>query len=123
MARVGLSRPLWFLLLFTAASLAPPVLAHSQTMQTTPMDGAVLQEAPEQIEFQFDSAMRVISVTLTSDAGETFAVSPQGGRGASSQLIVDLPALPPADYHLEWRGLSADGHSMAGGMTFTLAND
>jgi methionine-rich copper-binding protein CopC len=123
MARVGFSRLLLFLLLFTAASLARPVLAHSQTIKSTPMDGAVLEEAPEQIELQFDSAMRVISVMLTSDAGETFAVSPQGGRDASSQLIVDVPALPPADYHLEWRGLSADGHSMAGGMTFTLAND
>lgn len=82
-------------------------------------DGAVLSEAevPDSVSIRFDHAMTLDRVILTTLAGETIALQPDGG---GMQWTAPLPALQPDEYRLDWRARGADGHVMSGGISFAV---
>lgn len=106
------------LLAFSTAALT-----HSEKRETTPVEGETLAESPAVIELAFDSPMRIISVSLTSDSGDDYSVSPEAGRAASDTLTVNPPKLPKGNYTFEWRGISDDGHTLSGQLSFTVVSD
>ncbi len=113
-------RQVAILLLVSLGFLTSAVHAHSEQRDSVPADGAQLEASPEIIEIGFDGPMRIISVTLTSNAGAEYDVEPESGRNATERLRVAPPRLPAGDYVLEWRGLAADGHAMSGALGFSV---
>ncbi|MEX0385994.1 copper resistance CopC family protein [Spiribacter onubensis] len=113
-------RTLAALFITVAVAWGPVALAHSEQRATVPADGAQLKAPPPVIEIGFDGEMRIISVTLTSAAGEAYDIEPRSGRSATDTLTVDPPELPAGDYILEWRGLATDGHAMSGELKFSV---
>ena len=116
-------RTLAALLIAVAMAWSPMAFAHSEQRATVPADGAKLETPPPVIEIGFDDRMRIISVALTSSAGEAYDVEPRSGRSASDTLRVDLPELPAGDYRFEWRGLATDGHAMSGELEFSVTDN
>lgn len=106
-----------------ALMFASSAFGHSSSMSSTPAPGAVLSTSPEALRVPFDGPMRVITTTLTNQAGDSFDVQAQAGRDASDTLVVMPPALPGGDYTLEWRGVSADGHTMTDSLSFRVDTD
>lgn len=106
-----------------SVAVSSSAFAHSSALTPTPARGAVLLATPTELKIPFDGPMRVITTTLTRANGESFDVAAQAGRSASETLVVVPPALPDGRYTLEWRGLSEDGHTMTGELSFRVDAD
>lgn len=94
--------------------------AHAQLLSSDPVDGAVLQSAPEQVELVFDEPVQAVEEgmqLLTAD-GEP-RVLPVRTEGAL--VTVALPAdLADASYAVSYRVVSADGHPVTGAVSFQV---
>lgn len=113
-------------LLVALAALALPAAAsaHAQLEGVTPQRGAVVQQPPDAVVFRFDEAVegnfgavRVYDRTgARVDAGDAFHPN-----GHGEQLGVRMkPSLPDGTYTATYRVVSADGHVVSGGSTFSI---
>ncbi|MGB3376361.1 MAG: CopD family protein [Microbacterium sp.] len=98
---------------------AQAALAHAQLLSTTPGDGAVLEQAPDEARLHFDEAIRIVDggIRLVADDEQPVAL---GARVLDSDVVVALPALEDGRYTLSYRVTSADGHPVAGVISFTV---
>jgi copper transport protein len=114
------------LLIAVLAVLATPsgALAHATLQSTQPARGAVVPQQPEAVTFVFDEpveasfgAVRVFDRTGGRiDRGDAFH---PGGHG--ERIAVHLrPELPRGTYTATYRVVSADGHIVSGGSTFSI---
>lgn len=102
--------------------MAAPALAHSGLESSSPVDGAIVTEAPASIVLTFNEELLpdADSVSLNSDDGTSITsarVQPNGDT-------VELPwpaELPAGDYQAAYRVVSADGHPITGAISFTYA--
>lgn len=99
---------------------ASPAWAHSEKQSTQPADGTVLQSAPEVIMMTFDSPMRLTMVRLVDANGTEVALQRSDGMAPVTAFKATPEPMPPGDYTVEWRGLSADGHAMQGDFSFRI---
>ncbi|MER5290692.1 copper resistance protein CopC [Streptomyces pharetrae] len=117
-------RSLVLLLLAVAAALladAAPASAHAALTSSDPRQGAVVDQAPEQISLTFSE-----TVALSDDALRV--LDPKGGRadtgearGTGATYTVKLrPGLPDGTYTVSYQVVSADSHPVAGAFTFSI---
>lgn len=103
-----------------ALFLAQPAHAHDELISSNPADGAVLEEAPSEIELVFSSALMDLGnqVIVADAAGNNVAESePVLNR---ETLVQAVPALEAGDYQVNWRAVSSDGHPITGTFSFTV---
>ena len=103
--------------LLAAASVR--VHAHAVLVESTPLDGAVLESAPDRITLRFNEPTRVISLRLIDEGGQVTPLA-QGPQSTPDQVAAPLPPLSPGSYVVSWRLLSVDGHPVGGSVLFTL---
>ncbi len=107
-----------------AGVCAAPVLAHAQLQTVTPQRGAVLAAAPRAVVFVFDEP-------VSGPAGAVRVYGPRGARaddGAAFHPRGDQRAfgvalksrLPRGTYTSTYQVISADGHVVGGGSTFSI---
>ncbi|WP_133249817.1 copper resistance protein CopC [Brachybacterium endophyticum] len=116
-ARLALGTLLGLLLLLTGAT---PALAHAQLEDSTPGDGAVVSDAPRQATLTFDEHVRPVTgaTSLIRPDGSSTALAP---HARDDSVVTDLPDdLPKGSYTLTYRVVSADGHPVAGAVTFSV---
>jgi copper transport protein len=102
---------------------AAPASAHAALLQSTPQDGVVLDQAPEEVALRFNQPVGI-------GLGAVKVVGPDGERvddGAPELLenshivTVDVPdAGARGTYVLLWRVMSQDGHAVSGASTFSI---
>lgn len=99
---------------------APAALAHDELTGSTPEDGAVLSEAPEELRLTYSGDI--------SDVGAQVQITGPDGAVLDGELTVEgtdvvhtMPAdLAPGEYAVVWRVTSADGHPISGQLGFTV---
>lgn len=104
-------------------SIDPPAMAHAELESSSPADGATLDAAPPVISFTFGEDLLPAGNAITLTDLET------GSRLGLADLDVDRNtasvAWPdpagPGQYRAAYRVVSADGHPIAGSITFTIA--
>lgn len=107
-------------LLLLSGLQAPAAQAHASLVSTDPAEGAVLPEAPETITLTFNEPVTLgpDSTRLYDAAGEEVASE---GRSVDATVIVapgdDLTA---GTFVLTYRVVSADGHPVAGSLSFSV---
>ncbi len=101
-------------------ALTGAALAHSKSETTVPADGANV-EAVEEVVLRFNMPMRVTRVVVTGEAGEIATSSEMGTDPVTEYVATPEDEIAPGAYEVDWRGLSADGHPMQGGFTFTVS--
>ncbi|MUL79497.1 hypothetical protein FZI94_26060 [Mycobacterium sp. CBMA226] len=99
---------------------APLAHAHAVLVSSDPVDGATLPAAPSRVTLTFDEPVRLIpgAVQVISNTGSRFD---RDVRQRSGNTIVELdlpPNLPRGSYTATWRLMSADGHEVAGSVSF-----
>lgn len=97
---------------------AAPASAHATLVGTDPAEGAVLASSPDTVSFTFDEPVQLVpDGMLAFDAtGEQVDIE---GSGTGTELTGDLPeGLADGTYVIAWRVVSADGHPIAGSLTF-----
>ncbi|TYL52088.1 copper resistance protein CopC [Nocardioides sp. BGMRC 2183] len=107
--------------LFGVVGTAGPASAHATLVSSDPAEGAVLDEAPGEVRFTFDEPVALVpdGVAVFDAAGEPVEADDAAAR--DDELVVDLPDdLADGTYVVTWRIVSADGHPVAGSLTFHI---
>ncbi|HEX7740543.1 MAG TPA: copper resistance protein CopC [Marmoricola sp.] len=99
---------------------AAPASAHASLLKTDPSEGQVLAAAPSTVRFTFDEPIRLQSGEVHvfyADGSEVKA----DAHTEDDDLDVALPGtLKDGTYVVAWRVISADGHPVAGALTFSI---
>jgi methionine-rich copper-binding protein CopC len=99
---------------------AVPASAHADLVSTDPVDGAVLQSAPESITLSFNSKILddMAELAVTNSVGElvTGIIAESAQTTATALWPVDLPG---DTYKVAYRIVSEDGHPITGSFSFS----
>ena len=107
------------LLLLPLLFASLPAAAHSELRRSVPAAGAVLMQAPEQMELHFNERVQLTALRLFRDGSEEISLPRRAIRSATTEIIA-LPPLTPGAYRAEWRIISADGHPVGGVIPFRI---
>lgn len=103
-----------------ALFLAQPAAAHDELVSSNPADGAVLEEAPAEIQLVFSSELMDLGnqvIVADADGNNVAETEPVLNR---ETLVQAVPALNAGDYQVNWRAVSGDGHPITGSFGFTV---
>ncbi|MGH8878874.1 MAG: copper resistance CopC/CopD family protein, partial [Stackebrandtia sp.] len=100
---------------------ASPASAHATVVSSTPQEGKTLDKAPGEVVIKFSEPVSVV-------AADTGVTAPDGSKAHAStavsegdQIRYDLRGdLPDGTYVVSYRVISADGHPVPGGYTFSV---
>lgn len=111
------------LALLLSVLFAGPVAAHATLVQVTPVDGAVIAQAPAEVRLHFSERVGLSagSIKLLAPDGTRVDVPAATATDDGSTAVQPLPAgLGPGTYTVLWRVLSEDTHSVFGAVTFSV---
>ena len=117
---VSLGRRAVWLAAAAALAVPAPASAHAAVVDTNPVDGAVLTAAPPTVTVTFNETIRLPAdaARLYDATGRRLAAT---ASVAGKRLNVDTPdQLGAGTVVLVWRVVSADGHPIAGSLTFSV---
>jgi methionine-rich copper-binding protein CopC len=109
--------------IITAALLSLSIsgaMAHSKVNKTTPNNGDVLKVAPANLDLTFAKKIRITKISVL------FGTAPNVDLDLGNQTSFTKAITVPLDhegigvYQIKWRGLSTDGHAMAGSFSFEV---
>ncbi len=103
-----------------ALAAAGPAAAHASLVSTDPAEGAVLDTAPEQVVLTFNEPIVSVpdGVTVFAATGDEIDST---ATARDSDLVVSLDGdLGQGTTVVVWRVVSADGHPIAGSLTFSV---
>ena len=101
---------------------AGPAAAHAELTGTDPVDGAVLDRAPDAVTLSFNEPVRLTDREITvydADGGTIASEASTSG----SDVVVDLPdadAMQRGSFVVAWFVVSSDGHPISGSLTFSV---
>lgn len=117
-ALVGLVATVALAMLGTAG----PASAHDVLVSSSPANGDVLNAAPSAVSFTFNDPIQNFNpiLEILGPNGNNFATAAPTIDGTS--ISVPFAAGPAGNYRAIYRIVSADGHPVAGQITFTLTD-
>ena len=124
--KIVLSVGVAILLLWLGTSSA---LAHAQLLKAVPADKAQLKQAPAKVELWFNELLEdgfnSIEVIRASDLSSKTPPNLAKGKpkldpADGTHLELELPALEPGEYAIQYRVLSRDGHTAPGRVMFRV---
>lgn len=99
-----------------------PAFAHAEFLDASPNDGAVLETAPERASLRFNEPVQVVEGSFRLFPGDGAPVV-LDARTVNTTVEITLPKnLSDDAYALSYRVVSADGHPVAGALTFQIGN-
>lgn len=106
------------LIALIAATPAGPAAAHAFLTATVPEDGVALDAAPSVLSLRFNEPVTPVKLGLRDGDGRPAAPA-DAWTAAGDTLTLPLPApLPTGVYAVDYRVTGADGHPVAGTLTF-----
>lgn len=102
--------------------LAPSASGHAALIGTDPEDGTELEALPEQVTFTFNENMRDPAFASVIVDGHPVSLPAGDPRIEGDQVVVDLAGVTTEgrDWTVSYRVVSADGHAVEGGTSFTI---
>ena len=98
---------------------ATPAFAHAALVSSEPRDGAVLAAAPKRVELRFNEKVTAGAVHLIDARGKLRDDAVVEARDET--IAVTVPSdLPQGTSIVSYRVISADGHPVAGSVTFSV---
>jgi methionine-rich copper-binding protein CopC len=100
-------------------------LGHAKLLSTVPAMGEQLAVAPKRMTLRFNEAVQIGVLKLSAD-GKDIPIELGGGTApasaaGASTVTVELPALAPATYRVQWSALTVDdGHVVKGTFSFVV---
>lgn len=104
--------------------LAPGANAHASLIGVDPEDGAQLDALPEQVTFTFNEDMREPAFASVVVDGRPVSLPAGDPTIDGARVVVDLAGVTTQgrEWTVSYRVVSADGHTVEGGTTFTIAS-
>lgn len=99
---------------------AVPAAAHAYLLDSSPEDGATVDDPPTEIVLEFSEAIQpdFVQVAVLDEADEPLKVAaPDVAGPLVTQPVTELQ---PGAYRVSYRVVSADGHPVDGSVSFTV---
>jgi copper transport protein len=101
--------------------LALVVVAHAHLVASSPADGDLLRVAPRSIRLIFSEPVEAaLSTIVVVSARDSLGIPVRADSTDARVLLGDPPPLRPAEYRIDWRTVSADGHPVEGSYRFRV---
>ncbi len=96
-----------------------PAFAHAELESSSPRNGSQLTVAPKTITLTFGEEIALAAAQILDQSGNQVPAR----AAASGQRLTLIPEdpLPSGRYAVGWQVTSADGHAVAGAISFTIA--
>ena len=95
--------------------------AHSLIANLTPSDGAVLTDAPKEIQIEFvNPAMFTKFEIINTENNKKVDLTKKFLMVLSNKHTIKLPELGSGKYKTDWRAMASDGHVIKGKFTFEI---
>ena len=110
-------------LIFAFLALTGGIQAHSALLSSKPGAGESAASSPDRVELVFSVRVQpaMSSISLTGPDGARVISGPLQAAPDGKTVWVDLKdPLPPGEYKVEWRVLSADDHTIKGDFVFNV---
>jgi copper transport protein len=120
---VAVGVAVWAAFVVGTISDAGPAFAHAALVESTPVDGAVLDTAPREVVLRFSEPVKVTdgSLRVYDDRAVRVDRAEASLDAGDSVLRLPLPAdLVEGTYLVSWRVLSEDSHVIKGGFVFSV---
>jgi methionine-rich copper-binding protein CopC len=112
---------MWLMGLVVAAMLPFSAFGHAKLLGTSPAMGEQLEHPPRQLTLNFNEAVQLGTLKLSTD-GKDVPLTLDRGAAAAPQVTVTLPTLAPGTYRVQWSALTVDdGHVVKGTFSFVIA--
>jgi len=109
-------------IIVAALSITPSMtaMAHAYLADSFPPSNQHIDGPPSKIRLNFTGKTEASfsNVKLKDDRGEVLAEVTQ--QKASHEIVMPAPSLPPGQYHVAYRVLSADGDIVQGEVRFVI---
>jgi len=99
-----------------------PARSHAVLLETVPSDGAVLSEMPALLLLRFNEPVSVVTLGLIDGAGRNLLAGEPAQPPGAQVRIVAPAAATSGWFVLSYRVVSADGHPIAGAVTFAVGD-
>ncbi|MFS0788683.1 copper resistance CopC family protein [Shouchella sp. 1P09AA] len=96
--------------------------AHTAIESSTPSDGAVLEESPNEIEIAFNTAVAEQSIAelISEENGNEIEIRTEVN---DDKMLITVPeTLQNGVYRVSWKIIGADGHPIEDSIGFTIQN-
>lgn len=101
--------------------LAPAAVAHDVLISSTPEEGEVLTEPPQQVTLTFNNPPLDVGAALVIEDADGATVAQGEGVVAGTDVQLEIPEeLPGGEYAVVWRVASSDGHPIDGRIPFSV---
>lgn len=101
--------------------VSSPAMAHDDLLGTTPADGSQLTAGPTEVVLTFSEDVQALgtAVLVRDESGQDVT---SGGLTIDGAVVTQAlgPITEQGTYTTSYRVVSADGHPVAGEMTFTV---
>lgn len=104
-------------LIMIGLSVSLPSLAHSVLKASIPSADTTVMTATQSIQLSFNNPITLMKVSVSAGATE-IAIDFQRSATAQTEFTIATPALAPARYLVQWKGMGQDGHVMKGEFHF-----
>ncbi|MBU9643047.1 copper resistance protein CopC [Burkholderia gladioli] len=104
------------------AAVAPLAFAHAHPKQRSPEAGATVPTATASVSIDFDEGLEPAfsSLKVSDAAGASVTRDKSSVSGSDKKhMSVDLAALKPGVYTVNWVAVATDGHRTQGSYSFT----
>ncbi|MDN7748724.1 copper resistance CopC family protein [Burkholderia gladioli] len=102
------------------AAVAPLAFAHAHPKQRSPEAGATVPAATASVSIDFDEGLEpAFSSLKVSDAAGASVTRDKSSVSDKKHMSVDLAALKPGVYTVNWVAVATDGHRTQGSYSFT----
>ncbi|WP_186106123.1 copper resistance CopC family protein [Burkholderia gladioli] len=104
------------------AAVAPLAFAHAHPKQRSPEAGATVPAATASVSIDFDEGLEPAfsSLKVSDAAGASVTRDKSSVSGSDKKhMSVDLAALKPGVYMVNWVAVATDGHRTQGSYSFT----
>lgn len=108
------------LAILTLALLSNIASAHSGLKDSTPENGAMLNELPKNLMLEFTMQVKLVRLQLTEQSGEPIELINKPSKNFATTFNIALPMLDSGSYTVTWIAMGKDAHKMKGNFTFTV---
>src|SRR5215510_6881197 len=92
--------------------------AHAVLVETVPVDGAVVAEAPREVTLRFNEPVTLVMLRVVDVNAKPVDTQP---RVENATIVLPLPPdLPNGTYVVSYRVISLDSHPVAGSIMFSV---
>ena len=96
------------------------VMAHTGLKTSNPEDGAVVNQAPEELQLTFTAAVALVRLSVTDAAGKQLELDFTPSTDRVTEYDIPMPAMQMGSLKVEWAAIGADGHTVTGTFAYTV---